>query len=57
MHFAVIDTELKPLCTRHLQPMNRVDIYWKPEGAENLSCMTGYRCVIIAAITSGLMAW
>jgi hypothetical protein len=46
MQFAVIDTELKPLCTRHLQPMNRVDIYWKPEGAENLSCMTGYRCVI-----------
>ncbi len=46
MHFAVVSTDLKPLCTRHLQPMNRVDIYWKPEGAANLSCMEGYRCAI-----------
>jgi len=46
MHFAVVSTELKPLCTRHLQPMNRVDIYWKAEDSTTLNCMEGYRCAI-----------
>ena len=46
MHFAVVSTDLKPLCTRHLQPMNRVDIYSKNEDTGVVSCMGGYRCAI-----------
>lgn len=46
MHFAVVSAELKPLCIRHLQPMNRVDIYWKADDSSTMTCTEGYRCPI-----------
>ena len=46
MHFAVVGTDLKPLCTRHLQPMIRVDLYSKNEDTDTLSSVGGYCCAI-----------
>jgi len=46
MKFAAINAELTPLCPRHLQPMNRVDIYVSADGQSAMVHTPAYKCAV-----------